>query len=235
MLPVPAVEQPPASLPPASLPPASLPQRSMPEPSRSMPEPPRSMREPPRSMREPPRSMREPLTRQTLPASNTSVESQDAGQPDIFGDTDDRGFERLEMYARQWLIATFSNKAIDEPIQEAFPGMSANHAVFRNARKRVRDLYKSFKKRTLTDASLWFKQWATKYQNARYLNEMDFRTLKVVLSKSFSPNWLKEVFAWAHRAVNFDLCSPDAKAFLKCKSALLSTYIHLTFLMIISM
>jgi len=57
----------------------------------------------------------------------------------------ERAFGKLELYARQWYICTFSNAHVDQPIKMAFPGMSSNEPTYRKAVGRVRQLYKNFK------------------------------------------------------------------------------------------
>jgi hypothetical protein len=55
----------------------------------------------------------------------------------------DSSFRQLEAYAQQLYIATFSNHNIEQPVQTAFPGMSANHEVYRKAVQRVTRVIKA--------------------------------------------------------------------------------------------
>jgi hypothetical protein len=126
-------------------------------------------------------------------------------------------FRRLESYTRRWYITTFSNQNVEQPIQAAFPYMSPNHAVYRQAVQRVRSLYKSYKSRTLQDAEKWFSRWLAGKGNGNYAAETSFKVLKGRLSGAFQLEWLSQVFTWATSSIDFKACTPRGRRFLKCK------------------
>jgi hypothetical protein len=128
----------------------------------------------------------------------------------------EQAFGMLELYTRQWYICTFSNAHIDPPIRMAFPGMSSNEPTYRKAVSRVRQLYKNFKSRTLTDAEKWFGLWTNSKGNGKYLEITDVAKLQLALYKNFEAYDFPSVFSWATRAISFEECSPDGQDFLRC-------------------
>ncbi|KAN0066637.1 hypothetical protein V8E54_013169 [Elaphomyces granulatus] len=127
----------------------------------------------------------------------------------------EQAFGKLELYARQWYICTFSNANIDQPIQMAFPGMSANKPTYRKAVSRVRQLYKNFKSRTLNDAEKWFGLWTNSKENAKYLRIKKATKLQLALFEKFEAHHFPAVFSWATRAISFEECSPNGQDFLR--------------------
>jgi hypothetical protein len=169
-----------------------------------------------------------PLGRQPAEGSSASLgESSSPSLPRAEGDLAedhslvtsdvDSSFQQLEAYARQLYIATFSNHNIEQPVQTAFPGMSANHEVYRKAVQRVRSLYKSYKSRTLQDAEKWFCRWLSGKGNGEYASETKFKVLKEVLNRTFDFEWIPLVFTWARTSIDFEACTPLGRNFLKCR------------------
>ncbi|OXV05599.1 hypothetical protein Egran_06635 [Elaphomyces granulatus] len=149
------------------------------------------------------------------PPLSSSARSVEGQSHPLEGFTDVEGYSRLELATRQWYISSFSNKEVDPPIQAALPALSGNPAEYRRAVARVRDFYKRFKSRTLSDARNWFAKWVALKQNHPYATVTDFKVLKKALNKSFRTKWLPEVFGWASKAIDFNDCTPLGHAFAK--------------------
>jgi hypothetical protein len=128
----------------------------------------------------------------------------------------EEAFGKLEQYARQWYICTFSNANIDQPIQMAFPGMSSNNQTYRKAVARVRQLYKNFKSRTLADADRWFGVWTSFKGHSKHIGITDMKSLQLALYEDFDSQYFPSVFSWATRAISFGECSLSGQEFLRC-------------------
>jgi hypothetical protein len=132
--------------------------------------------------------------------------------------TEKETFSSLEKFARQWFIATFNNQNVDGPIRSAMPGILTGHAIYRDARKRIQDLYKNWKNRTLRNAEEWFTTWMEQPRNRQFAMETKFSTLRNAVMAGYAEESLFYVFPWAVPSISFAECSPSGKAFLKCMS-----------------
>jgi hypothetical protein len=150
-----------------------------------------------------------------LPADQSDLGSTPSSGLVIAVDSE-QASEKLELYTRQWYICTFSNENVDQPVRAVFPGMPSNNQIYQNAVTRVRQLYKSFKSRTLADADKWFKIWTNSRENAKYLGITNIKTLQLALYESFEPKFVSFVFSWSKRAISFEACSSNAQEFLQC-------------------
>lgn len=125
-------------------------------------------------------------------------------------------FLKLDQFARQQFIMSLNNREVEEPVEGAFPSMSANDATFRSAVQKVRDLYKTWKNRTLTEAEGVFRDIVVVAGNG--LSEVrDFKVLGAWLSEHFQEWWLSRVFPWAEEAVRWDECSPNGMRWARCE------------------
>jgi hypothetical protein len=125
-------------------------------------------------------------------------------------------FFSLEKHARRWFIATLSNEDVDWPIRAAMPDISVEGRIYHDARKRVRDLYKNWKNRTLQNAEDWFTDWMEQPLNEVYIRETDFDTLRDAVTEAFTEECLFSVFPWAVPSISFSECTHSGKEFLKC-------------------
>src|ERR1700722_18001932 len=125
-------------------------------------------------------------------------------------------FSSLEMHARRWFIATLSNKDVDWPIRAAMPDISVEDQIYHDARKRVRDLYKNWKNRTLRNAEEWLTKWVEELDNRDLARETKFDTLRKRVIKVFNEECLFSVFPWAVPSISFSECTHAGKEFLKC-------------------
>lgn len=126
------------------------------------------------------------------------------------------GFLKLDQFARQQFIMGLNNREVEEPVQRAFPAMSANDAIFRNTVQKVRNLYKTWKNRTLSEADSVFRDIAFVVGDELSVLR-DFKALGARLSEHFKEWWLSRVFPWAEEAVRWDECSPDGMRWVKCE------------------
>lgn len=77
-----------------------------------------------------------------------------------------------------------NNREVEEPAQRAFPAMSANDTILRNAVQKVRDLYKTWKNRTLSEADSVFREIAFAVGDELSMLR-DFKALGARLSEHF--------------------------------------------------
>ncbi|KAN0067170.1 hypothetical protein V8E54_013164, partial [Elaphomyces granulatus] len=124
-------------------------------------------------------------------------------------------FSSIEKHARRWFIATLSNEDVDWPIRAAMPDILVEGRIYHDARKRVRDLYKNWKNRTLQNAEDWFANWMEQPLNEVYIRETDFETLRNAVTEAFTEECLFSVFPWAVPSISFSECTHSGKEFLK--------------------
>jgi hypothetical protein len=77
-------------------------------------------------------------------------------------------FVNLDLFARRWFIATLSNKYLDQPVRDTFPEMNSFHPRYKEAKEKVRNLYKTWKNRTLSEAQKWMQHWLQRSENKKY-------------------------------------------------------------------
>jgi hypothetical protein len=126
-------------------------------------------------------------------------------------------FNKLEQAGRRWFMATLSNRFIEEPLQEAMPNISQDDPIYREGKRRLRTSYKSWKHRILKDSLEWMRTWLSKLENSKFNATADFAYLRMAVSRSYNASLdVKEVFAWAQEAVNFEQCSDRGHAWICC-------------------
>lgn len=96
---------------------------------------------------------------------------------------------RIERFARQQFMCTLNNQELEAPVRRVYPGMSPIHRSYKEAINKVRDLYKTWKNRTLTEASKIFEEIIIpEYTNLA--NATKLRHLGDILMNHFCPQWL---------------------------------------------
>lgn len=125
------------------------------------------------------------------------------------------GFSRLDRFARQQFISSLNNQHVEGPVRQAFPTMPDYHPTFHQAILKVRDLYKTWKNRTLKDARMAFDEIAV--NDLSWLQkEMEIGTIGQALTEQFEMSWLPRVFGWADEAISFGDCSRRGIRWLRC-------------------
>jgi hypothetical protein len=134
-------------------------------------------------------------------------------------------YAKLERLARQQFLCSLSNTNVEQPVKATFPFMSPNHRDYQYACRRVRDLYKTWKNRSLKCAEDFFEQWLMVPGNESHRTVTSFQLLKDALLQQYSDSWVLSVFPWAHEAFSVDECSQYGRKFLQCKFTFLNIFI----------
>ncbi|PYH93073.1 hypothetical protein BO71DRAFT_410451 [Aspergillus ellipticus CBS 707.79] len=128
--------------------------------------------------------------------------------------TNKEAFHTLEQNARRQFISSLDNRSLTWPVEETFPRMSPSHEVYQTAIQKVRELYKTWKSRSLHLAEMHFMNWLQfKPDGEQWQKCTDFQELSKGLSDDFEPAWVPRVFLWASPAVSYDDCSKLGKFF----------------------
>lgn len=110
---------------------------------------------------------------------------------------------------------TLNNQELEAPVYCIYPGMSLIHKSYKEVINKVCNLYKTWKNRTLTEASKIFEEIIIpEYTNL--MNATKLRHLGDILMNHFHPQWLPQVFLWANEAVSLVECKDRSMQWLKC-------------------
>ncbi|PWY66465.1 hypothetical protein BO70DRAFT_366533, partial [Aspergillus heteromorphus CBS 117.55] len=132
--------------------------------------------------------------------------------------SDNEAFEQLTLCARRQFIATLDNKRVTWPVEQAFPGLSATRDMYKNAVTRVRDLYKTWKNKSLDLALRKFNNWIltlTPRQAHKIRASMDFILVNQAIASRFELSWVFDIFPWAQQVISIDDCSTLGQDWLK--------------------
>lgn len=155
----------------------------------------------------------------SLPSAGFQMDHQSiAGSSNPFSIeelSEDEGQIRVERYARQQFVCTLNNQELEMPVRRAFPGMSPVHPKYKEAINKVRDLYKTWKNRTLTEASNIFEEIIVP-EHGDLTKATKIRQLGDILMKNFRPQWLARVLPWANEVVSLVECENRSLRWLKC-------------------
>lgn len=133
---------------------------------------------------------------------------------------DSEAFEEVTLCARRQFIATLDNKRVTWPVEQVFPGLSATREMYKNAVARVRDLYKTWKNKSLDLALRKFNNWIltlTPRQVQRIRGSTDFVLVQQAIASQFEFSWVFDVFPWAQQVLCIDDCSSLGRDWLQCK------------------
>lgn len=134
--------------------------------------------------------------------------------------SDVEAFKEMTLCARQQFIATLDNTNVAWPVEQAFPGISANRALYKNRVTRVRALYRTWKNKSLDLALRKFNSWIltlSPRQMQKFRNSTDFILVYQAIASQFEFSWVFDVFPWAQQVLSIDDCSDLARDWLKCK------------------
>lgn len=150
-----------------------------------------------------------------LQINNGSVSG--LSSPFQFGELqEDEAQVQIERYARQQFMCTLNNQDLEMPVHHVFPGMSSTHPKYKEAINKVRDLYKTWKNRTLTEASNFFEEIIVPDHN-KLTHSTTMRELGSILVEHFHPYWLPRVFPWANEVVSLTECQGKTLRWLRCE------------------
>jgi hypothetical protein len=141
-------------------------------------------------------------------------------------------FDMLEHHARRQFIASLDNRCLTWPVERTFEGMLPSHPTYTEAVQKVRELYKTWKNRSLELAERHFHTWllSKPRDEEDWQQCIDFKRLRSVLTEDFDPWWVLIIFPWANVAVSYDDCTKLGKYFLKCKLNILYYIIQINLL-----
>ena len=125
-------------------------------------------------------------------------------------------FTALERNARRFYISSLSTHGIYEVVDATMPHIRSDEPVYHEAKTKVRNLFKTWKNRTLACAEEWFRDWLDLPGNRKYSKQTDFVKLVKAVRRKSTLQDAKRVFHWAVESVEFEQCSPTGRAFIKC-------------------
>ena len=132
--------------------------------------------------------------------------------------TEVEAFRELDLFARQHFIAFLDNQRINDPIMQVFPGIKETSEVFKTAKTKVMNSYKTWKNRIIDSAD----RWIARRVKGTYMEKItNFKDLKQAIAVDYQDHWLEDVLRFALEAVDFKDCTENGHCFLRCKSSLL--------------
>jgi hypothetical protein len=129
-------------------------------------------------------------------------------------------FTLLERNARRFFLTTLSTKCINDVVNATMPHIRSDSLVYHEARTKVRNLFKTWKNRTLDCAVEWFRDWLDLPGSGQFVKETDFYKLATAVGSQFTLQDARRVFHWAVEAVEFDQCTSTGRAFIKCMTSI---------------
>ncbi|KAA8642565.1 hypothetical protein EYZ11_010760 [Aspergillus tanneri] len=93
--------------------------------------------------------------------------------------------------------------------------MSPSNKIYQEFEKRVRDLYKSWKNKTLDNAVLTFRRWGQLPGNEGVFDCEDQKALRKIISNNYVPSWSAEIFTFAHQVISYQECTELGKRWLR--------------------
>jgi len=129
-------------------------------------------------------------------------------------------FTLLERNARRFFLTTLSTKCINDVVNAAMPHIRSDSLVYHEARTKVRNLFKTWKNRTLDCAVEWFRDWLDLPGSGQFVKETDFYKLATAVGSQFTLQDARRVFHWAVESVEFDQCTSTGRAFIKCMTSI---------------
>jgi hypothetical protein len=123
----------------------------------------------------------------------------------------------LECYNRQYYLAGFDKNAYELPARQVFPSFDLNNRVHLHAVIKTKSDYKNWRQRTLKNSRDFAKVWIRRHRSQRIQNAEEYAILREALDSDFSTAWLRELFHFAYKAVDFENITELGLAFLKCK------------------
>ena len=130
--------------------------------------------------------------------------------------SEEEAFQELNILTRRWFLAYLLNTFVKTPIHTTFLNMWSTHSTYKITEKKVQNMFKTWKNRTLKTARL-FINWYIEVEDSTLTTVQEFQFLKHELHQKFQHHWLDSVFKWAVEAVNFECCSIESLTFLQCE------------------
>ena len=126
-------------------------------------------------------------------------------------------FQELKHLIWRYYLAFLSNIFVHEFIQAIFPEITCTHEIYVETKEKIWNNYKVWKNCTIDNVKMWVHKYIElKESNLKSVH--NFQTLKYVFQKKYQSHWLKSVFKFVSKAVNFNKCTVNEYAFLKCKT-----------------
>lgn len=122
----------------------------------------------------------------------------------------------LEIMARRVFISCLATDHLDDTVLLAFPGLKPSEPWYKEARARVCQCVKSWKRRVLEKTTKFMKDVYFEYYEED-LALLSFAELKVSMEKKFDTHWLESIFAFAAISVDVIHLAPPAMEWLFCK------------------
>ncbi|KAL8810846.1 MAG: hypothetical protein Q9223_007664 [Gallowayella weberi] len=146
--------------------------------------------------------------------------------------TEEEAFTELDLLVRRYFPAFLSNTMVHEPIATVFPGMSKSHPTYKQALKRTRSNYKTWKGRILKTALEWINKFVKNNSFAGNNLEHcdDFKTVKSALIDDFQDHWLQQLFQFAREAVDWSEISEAGLIWLRYVFCMICTHARMTHL-----
>jgi hypothetical protein len=139
-------------------------------------------------------------------------------------ETSHDAFPGLDQLARQQFMMNLDNRHAEVVVHRACPSMSANYERFREALLKVRDLFKTWKNRTLSNTQTIVNNIAVEEGLEGLQHMRTLQDLGDLLTSRFHQSWLNNVFSWATEAVNFDDYFHSELQWVRCKYEVITIY-----------
>ncbi|KKZ63871.1 hypothetical protein EMCG_01824 [[Emmonsia] crescens] len=151
-----------------------------------------------------------------------SLESTDVSTFSSFTESDsvklvneNRSFADLDRLARQYYICHLDRNVADVVVSKVISHVPHFAAAFVDARRKVLNLFKTWKNLTLKNAAVWFNNWVKIESNAEFRNVTCMVTLQGILNQRFQLHMVSAVFHFADEVIDFIKCTKQGKNWLK--------------------
>ncbi|PYH93711.1 hypothetical protein BO71DRAFT_399541 [Aspergillus ellipticus CBS 707.79] len=144
---------------------------------------------------------------------------------------DSEAWTKLTQFARRQFLSSLNNSQLQWPIETTFKGLKPSHSIYREAERRIRELFKTWKFRTLHLAEQQAYEWLdclSPKQRNRVEWCSDFNQLYQAFDSTYEIRWSADIFIWAQEAVSVDNCSELGRKWLKYSTLQLMTRAYLT-------
>jgi hypothetical protein len=128
-------------------------------------------------------------------------------------------FTNLERNARRFFLTTLSTKCINDVVNTAMPQIRSDSPVYHEAKTKVRNLFKTWKNRTLDCGVEWFRDWLDLPSSGQFVKETDFYKLVNAVGSQFTLQDARRVFHWAVESIELEKCTSTGRAFIKCMTS----------------
>ena len=125
-------------------------------------------------------------------------------------------FKSWNIWFRDIILLFSQTSLYTKFIQAIFSEMTHIHEIYVETKEKIQNNYKVWKNHTIDNVKMWVHKYIES-EESDLKTVHNFWTLKYMFQKKYQPHWLKSVFKFADEAVNFNKCTVNEHAFLKCK------------------